>query len=127
MSYVFYNKESLLQIDKDTTFAVLSQTTLNFDYVQIILKEIQQQYPHALLPALSDVCKATHERQTVVFQNLNRFDTFIVIGGKESNNTKELYTIGVQNHKKTFYGESLKEILKHSEEELFMYEKVAIT
>jgi len=127
VSYVFHDKESLPQIDKNTTFAVLSQTTLNFDYVQDILKEIKEHYPNALLPVLSDVCKATHERQTVVIQNINKFDTFIVIGGKESNNTKELYNIGIQNNKKTFYGESLEDILKHTEEELFASETVAIT
>jgi 4-hydroxy-3-methylbut-2-enyl diphosphate reductase IspH len=58
-----------------------------------MLDEIQKRYPNAVLPILSDVCKATYERQTVVLQNLDKFDTFIVIGGKESNNTKELYNI----------------------------------
>jgi len=106
---------------------VLSQTTLNFAHVQSILKEIQKQYPHAMLPTLSDVCKATYERQTVVIQNLKKFDTFIVIGGKESNNTKELYDIGLQNNKKSFYGESLEDILQHPEEELFTHNTVAIT
>ncbi len=125
--YVIQDKNILPQIDKDTKFAVLSQTTLNFDYVQDTLKEIQQQYPHAILPALSDVCKATYERQTVVIQNLDKFSTFIVIGGKESNNTKELYRIGVQHNKKSFYGESLADILENSAGELFEHETVAIT
>lgn len=125
--YVIQDKNFLPQIDKGTKFAVLSQTTLNFDYVQDTLKKIQQEYPQAILPALSDVCKATYERQTVVIQNLDKFSTFIVIGGKESNNTKELYNIGVQNNKKSFYGESLADILENSAEELFEHETVAIT
>lgn len=127
MSYVFHDKKSLPQIDKDIKFAVLSQTTLNFAYIQDILEEIKKYYPNAALPTLSDVCKATYERQTVVLQNLDKFDTFVVIGGKESNNTKELYNIGVQNNKKSFYGESLEDILQYPEEELFANETVAIT
>lgn len=126
-SYVIYDKGSLPEIQKDTKFAVLSQTTLNFAYVQDILDEIKQHYPNASLPGLSDVCKATYERQTVVLQNLHKFDTFIVIGGKESNNTKELYTIGKENNKKSFYGESLEDILQYPEEELLENETVAIT
>jgi 4-hydroxy-3-methylbut-2-enyl diphosphate reductase len=122
-----YDKNSLPILDQHIKFAVLSQTTLNFSYVQDILDEIKKQYPNAYLPGLSDVCKATYERQTVVLQNLDKFDTFIVIGGKESNNTKELYTIGVQNGKKSFYGESLEDILQYTEEELFANENVAIT
>jgi len=127
ISYVLHDKKDIPQIDKNTTFAVLSQTTLNFDYVQDIIKEIKQQYPKSLLPILSDVCKATYERQTVIIQNLDKFDTFIVIGGKESNNTKELYSIWVENNKKSFYGESLEDILQNSEEELFGNKTVAIT
>ena len=127
ISYLCHDKNSLPQIDKDSKIAVLSQTTLNFEYVQNILKEIQNQYPNALLPALTDVCKATYERQTVVLQNINKFDTFIVIGGKESNNTKELYAIGVNNNKKSFYGESLDDIIKYPENELFAHDTVAIT
>ena len=127
ISHVIQDKNILPQIDKDTKFAVLSQTTLNFDYVQDTLKKIQQHYPYAMVPTLSDVCKATYERQTVVIQNLDKFSTFIVIGGKESNNTKELYSIGVQNNKKSFYGESLADILENSEGELFEHETVAIT
>ncbi len=111
----------------DEKFAVLSQTTLNFTYVENIINDIVQQFPHAQLPLLSDVCKATYERQTVVVENLDKFETFIVIGGKESNNTKELYRIGTENNKKSFYGESLDDILNYSEEVLFAHDTVAIT
>ncbi len=125
--YAFYDKALLPKIGQDIDFAVLSQTTLNFAYVQDIFEEIKKHYPKATLPILSDVCKATYERQTVVLQHLDKFDTFIVIGGKESNNTKELYSIGIQNNKKSFYGESLDDILQYPEEELFAYDRVAIT
>ena len=127
VSYVFYDTASLPQIDKNTKFAVLSQTTLNFAYVQNILNQIKKHYPNAVLPTLSDVCKATYERQTVVLQNLKKFDTFVVIGGKESNNTKELYNIGIENNKKTFYWESLEDILQYPEEEILANETIAIT
>ncbi len=126
-SYAFQDKESIPQIEKNTAFAVISQTTLNFDYVQEIFKEIKKRYANATLPTTSDVCKATYERQEVVLQNLDMFDTFIVIGGKESNNTKELYTIGVKNDKKSFYWESLEDILENWEEELFINDRIAIT
>ncbi len=125
--YVFQDKASLPKIDPDTRFAVLSQTTLNFAYVQEMLEEIKREYPDASLPALSDVCKATYERQTVVVQNLDKFEAFVVIWGKESNNTKELYNIGVKNNKKSFYGESLEDILQYPEEGLFASDTVAIT
>ncbi len=127
ISYVFQDTASIPQIDTATKIAVLSQTTLNFSHVQEIFHEIKQQYSQATLPTTSDVCKATYERQEVVLQNLKKFETFIVIGGKESNNTRELYNIGIKNKKKSLYGESLDDILKYPKEELFAHDTVAIT
>ncbi len=113
--------------DPKVIFAVLSQTTLNFSFVQKMIDDIKNIFPEAQIPTLSDVCKATYERQTVVLDNLEKFDTFIVIWWKESNNTKELYEIGKKNHKRCFFWESLEDIIKHGESELFADEKVAIT
>lgn len=122
-------KEQIHEIlyNKTEIFAILSQTTLNFEYVKNMIEDIQQKYPNIQIPKLSDVCKATYERQTVVIENLDKFETFIVIGGKESNNTKELYSIGIKNNKKSFFGESLSDILKYPEEELFEHDHIAIT
>lgn len=77
-----YEQKNIIEnipYSKDESFAVLSQTTLNFSYVEKILQEIQKAFPHAQIPALSDVCKATYERQVVVLKNLDKFDAFIVI------------------------------------------------
>lgn len=126
---VYEQKHTIEDIpySQDDIFAVLSQTTLNFGYVEKIMEKLQTAFPLSHIPSLSDVCKATYERQEVVIQNLEKFQTFIVIGGKESNNTKELYDIWIQHNKKSFYGESLEDILQHPEEELFANEYVAIT
>jgi 4-hydroxy-3-methylbut-2-enyl diphosphate reductase len=77
--YVFQTKEEIPQLPKDTEIAVLSQTTLNYRYVQEILQAVKEEYPNAHLPANSDVCKATYERQSVILQNLDKFQTFVVI------------------------------------------------
>lgn len=124
---IIQDKSNIPVEDKQKTFAVLSQTTLNFEYVQDIIEYIKNQYPYAKIPLASDVCKATYERQTVVLQNIWLFDTFIVIGGKESNNTKELAEIGMLHDKQTFYGESLEDIMQYPESKLFAHTRVAIT
>jgi len=127
--FVYEQKNTIEDIPytADEPFAVLSQTTLNFSYVENILKEIQSRFPQAQIPALSDVCKATYERQTVVLEHLDKFDAFIVIGGKESNNTKELYNLWIEHGKKSFFGESLDDILAHGENEVLTHETIAIT
>ena len=124
---VFQDKEQIPVIDKETKIAVISQTTLNFDHVQSILHDIQEIYPNAVIPKASDVCKATCDRQSVILQNLNKFEAFIVIWGKESNNTKELYEIWLKNNKQTLYGESLADIVQTPLDELLSKETVAVT
>ena len=113
--------------DNNETYAVLSQTTLNFDYVQDVLQKIKKHYPNAVLPEISDVCKATWERQSVIIQNLEKFETLVVIWWKESNNTKELAELWIKNSKQTFYGESLEDIIQYPESQLFFHENIAIT
>ena len=64
---------------KTASFGVLSQTTLNFTQVKELIQLIKNSYPQAQVPALGDVCKATYERQTVILQYLEKFDTLVVI------------------------------------------------
>ena len=125
--FAFQSADAIPDIDKQQRIAVLSQTTLNFAYVQEILEHIKDIYPNIILPSPSDVCKATYERQKIVLDNLDKFDAFVVIWGKESNNSKELADIWVQHGKKTFYGENLDDVLKYSREELFACDTVAVT
>lgn len=125
--YVFQNKDQIPDIDKNIPLAVLSQTTMNYAQVCDILTEIKKHYPDAQLLLLSDVCKATYERQAIVSDNLDKFDAFLVVWGKESNNSKELADIWIKYWKKTFYGESLDDILRYPKDELFACDTVAIT
>jgi 4-hydroxy-3-methylbut-2-enyl diphosphate reductase len=91
--YVFQHSHEIPLIDPSVPFTVLSQTTLNYAHVKQVCEDIAKSYPDATFPPLTDICKATYDRQTVIIQNIDKFDTLIVIGGKESHNTKELYQL----------------------------------
>lgn len=111
----------------DQSFAILSQTTLNYKFVVDSVDQIKTEFPGSISADLSDVCKATFDRQNAIIDKLDQFDTLIVIGGKDSNNTKELYNIGVEHQKKSFFVEDLKDLLENFEAELFLNDKVAVT
>ena len=76
----FLTIEKIPQVTKEKKIAVLSQTTLNFLKVQKIMEAIKQQYPLAQNPAISDICKATYERQQIIHDHIEHIDTLIVIG-----------------------------------------------
>ena len=125
--YVFDNKKNIPKIDKSEKIGILSQTTLNYQETKKLFDVIKSMYPDAIFPEPSDICKATFERQEVILQNIDKFETLIIIGWKESNNGKELYRLWIKYKKKTFYGESLADILQYPKKELFSNERVAIT
>jgi 4-hydroxy-3-methylbut-2-en-1-yl diphosphate reductase len=110
--YCILHSQELENFSYQGPFAVLSQTTLNFSNVQSLITTIQASYSKAIIPKVSDVCKATYERQWVITQHLKDFATLVVIWGKESSNTKELYRLGKDSGKQTFYAESLSELLQ---------------
>lgn len=125
--YVFKNLADIPVIDDDTEFAVLSQTTLNYEHVKSLSDAIADRYPRAIFPPLTDICKATYDRQTVIIQNKDLFDVLVVIGGKESHNTKELVKLGEKFGKKTIYAETLEGIRSFDDEQLFASRAVAVT
>lgn len=125
--YAFPDKQSIPNIDTTTPFAVLSQTTMNAIQVLEIFDIIKTMYPNAKFPLWSDVCNATYERQAIVSDNIDKFDAFVVVWGQESSNARELYDMWVKYKKRTFYGESLDDILKYPRDELFACDTVAIT
>lgn len=108
-------------------FAILSQTTLNFDLVQHLIKQIQQQFSAAITPKILDICKATYERQWVIQKFTSNFETLVVIWGKESSNTKELYKIWEKLWKKVFFGEWLSDLLENKEFMHQNFSNVAVT
>jgi 4-hydroxy-3-methylbut-2-enyl diphosphate reductase len=72
-------KDELPSLDTQATFAVLTQTTLNFAMVQEMLSKIRSNFPNARIPISSDVCKATYERQSVIIDNAKYFESLVVI------------------------------------------------
>lgn len=125
--FVFQNKEEIPQIDKNLRIWVLSQTTLNFLDVKDIFIEIKNLYPLSNFPPISDVCKATFERQSIIKENIERFSAIIIIWWKESSNTKELCKIAEKWWKEVFFWESLEEILEEWKENILKHSKIAVS
>ncbi len=108
--YCFLEKKDIPDIDKKQKIWLLSQTTLNFEYVKNLMFDVYWLYPNIKLPNVSDICKATYDRQSVLKKNLSKFDTVIVVWWKNSSNTKELVRIWKNWWKKVFFVLNLDEL-----------------
>jgi 4-hydroxy-3-methylbut-2-en-1-yl diphosphate reductase len=80
----------MLDFSSEISLALLTQTTLSLDETSELTQYIQQKYPHIVLPAASDICYATTNRQNAVKKLSEVVDAVFVIGSKNSSNSTKL-------------------------------------
>lgn len=110
-----------LNADNSDEYVLMSQTTFSpdeFEKIQLILqKKIKK------LTVKNTICPATKERQDSLLELCNRVEGVLVIGGKNSANTKRLFQTAIQNCKYAAYIQTAKDIPN----EFFDLKKVGIT
>ena len=77
-------------LEEHPRFGVASQTTQPLDKVRRLVKLIRQRFPQSEVRMLDTVCKPTKDRQTAAIDMARQADVVIVVGGRSSNNTREL-------------------------------------
>jgi 4-hydroxy-3-methylbut-2-enyl diphosphate reductase len=100
--------ETLYHRAPTTKTALLGQTTIAPDEYQGIAKAIQAYFPH--LEIIDTICKATRDRQQALSQLCPQVDALLVIGGKESANTRRLLAIAQAQGKQAWLVEGLADI-----------------
>jgi 4-hydroxy-3-methylbut-2-en-1-yl diphosphate reductase len=71
-------------------FGVCSQTTQPIDRVRDLVAQLRQKFPASEVKFLDTVCQPTKQRQTAAINLARLADVVIVVGGSNSNNTREL-------------------------------------
>lgn len=72
---------------------VVSQTTMPPDVVADVCARIRQLNPLADIRVIDTVCRPTRLRQQSLLALLDRVDAVVVVGGRNSNNTRWLVTV----------------------------------
>lgn len=101
---------------------VVSQTTCDITRYSGILNKITERFPDAVVT--NTICEATEERQSEVLALANKVDAIVVVGGKNSANTKRLGAIATDAGVATFLVETEEELDKES---VGKYEKIGVT
>jgi len=105
---VISNIGELSKIPPGQRLCVVSQTTQNHAEYEKITEEIKKRYPEAVI--FDTICDSTHERQREVAQLAQEMDATIIVGGKNSANTRHLATIAAGAGKPTYHVETADEI-----------------
>ena len=91
------------------SYLVVSQTTFDRELFKKIVARIQEQYP--CVTVFDTICDSTRYRQEDVIQGImSGNDTLVVIGGRNSANTRRLAQIGRENNVRTFQVETEQEL-----------------
>ena len=104
------SKESLEELDpkKLENAVIVSQTTQRLSVFEKISKELQNKIKNVKI--FDTICDATKNRQDEVKKIAKENDGIIVIGGKNSANSKKLFEIANRLNPKTFFVENVKEL-----------------
>ncbi|HIZ06435.1 MAG TPA: 4-hydroxy-3-methylbut-2-enyl diphosphate reductase [Candidatus Eubacterium avistercoris] len=90
-----------LNIPVNEKVCIVSQTTFNYNKFQELVEIISEKGYDRIV--LNTICSATEQRQREARAISEQADAMIVIGGKNSSNTKKLYEICSERCKNTYF------------------------
>lgn len=107
---VVLHVKELQKIPHNSKIAVVSQTTRKIEEFMKIIDYLVKYYKEVRV--FNTICNATFENQDAARELANEADVMVVVGGKNSSNTKQLYTISKDFCKSSYLIESEKELEK---------------
>ena len=84
-------------------YGVISQTTQPIDRVQALVAAMRARFPGSEVIFRDTVCQPTKNRQFALGKLLAECDTLLVIGGRNSNNTRQLVAAAEAAGRLTFH------------------------
>jgi 4-hydroxy-3-methylbut-2-enyl diphosphate reductase len=87
---VVLSEADVLGLRERPRFGVVAQTTQPIDRVRHLVGLLRQRFPEAEIRAVDTVCQPTKQRQQAAVELASQSDVVVVIGGANSNNTREL-------------------------------------
>jgi 4-hydroxy-3-methylbut-2-en-1-yl diphosphate reductase len=82
-----------VELPRDRPLAYITQTTLSIDETREIVDVLRARYPEIVAPAKEDICYATSNRQWAVKELLDEVELLLVIGSRNSSNSKRLVEV----------------------------------
>jgi 4-hydroxy-3-methylbut-2-enyl diphosphate reductase len=99
-----------MKIEKTKKYFLLSQTTQNVEEFKKIIAYLKKNLKNFVF--FNTICPSTDDRQKEVRWLAKNNDNIIVIGGKDSANSRMLYKISRSINKKTYFIENAEQLKK---------------
>jgi 4-hydroxy-3-methylbut-2-enyl diphosphate reductase len=124
-SYVAINVDELKALPRFENAIIVAQTTLNTHFWHAVKKWAVDNHPHYKI--FETICGSTERRQAEVQRLAESVDAVIVVGGRNSGNTKRLVDIARQTGKPAFHIESDTDLIDMDLETLTSARQIGIT
>ena len=112
----------LFKMSGKNKLAVISQTTYSMVKFENIAEEISSKLKDYEVKIDNTICSATELRQKETSSLATQVDAMIIIGGKNSSNTKKLYELASTKCNTTFIVETIDDL----KVDMSIYEKVGV-
>lgn len=110
-----------ISFEEEASYVVVTQTTFNVEKYRLIKAYLESRLREVVF--FDTICDATKERQEDAVKIAREVDAMLVIGGKQSSNTKKLYEL-CSEFCKTFLIETVKDI---DVDEIKFYDSIGVT
>jgi 4-hydroxy-3-methylbut-2-enyl diphosphate reductase len=87
---VVLDEPDVMALEEHPRLGIAAQTTQSIERVQHLVALIRRRFPQSDVRFIDTVCHPTKQRQNAAVELSRQSDVVIVIGGAESNNTREL-------------------------------------
>ncbi|HEX5221814.1 MAG TPA: 4-hydroxy-3-methylbut-2-enyl diphosphate reductase [Verrucomicrobiae bacterium] len=87
---VILSESDVMTLRQQPRYGVMAQTTQPIERVRHLVQLLRRTFPHSEVRFVDTVCQPTKQRQHAAVELAQRSDVVIVIGGANSNNTREL-------------------------------------
>lgn len=109
-AHVFGSRDELaaLHVDPERAYVLASQTTQDRSVFEQLEKELRDRLPR--LKVLATICDATRERQEEARSIAAQVEAMVVVGGRQSGNTRRLADLAAQSGISTYHIEQAEEL-----------------
>jgi 4-hydroxy-3-methylbut-2-enyl diphosphate reductase len=87
---VVLDERDVQALEEHPRIGVAAQTTQPVEKVRRLVDAIRRRFPRSEVKFVDTVCKPTKDRQSAAVEMARQADVVIVVGGRSSNNTREL-------------------------------------
>ena len=87
---IVLNEEDVEQLQPHARFGIAAQTTQPVERVRHLADLIRRRFPKSEVRFMDTVCQPTKQRQQAAVELARQCDVVVVVGGANSNNTREL-------------------------------------